>query len=50
MTQIEIFDMIVKKACDPRPMFIAWVHIRVGEVPSNVAVIINPVRSIGGVI
>jgi hypothetical protein len=42
--------MIVKRACDPIPSLITWVYIRVGEVPSSIAVIIIPVRSISGVI
>jgi hypothetical protein len=46
ITQIERSDVKVRRAIDPRPSLIAWVRIRVGEVPT-----INiPVRSISGVI
>jgi len=47
---MEIYDMIVKRAIDPIPLFITWVHIRVREVPSSIIVMIIPVRSISGVI
>jgi hypothetical protein len=39
--------MIVVRAIDPMPVLIAWVSIRVGEVPTT---IIIPVRSISGVV
>jgi hypothetical protein len=48
MTQIEMSDMIVRRAFDPIPLLIAWVHIRVREVPTTIN--IKPVRSISGVI
>jgi len=43
--------MTVRRAIDPMPSLIAWVSIRVGEVPWNtpIAEIITPVRSISGV-
>jgi hypothetical protein len=50
--------MIIKKTCDPIPFLIAWVRIRVREVPWSiiaVSIIIRikttiPVRSIRGFI
>jgi hypothetical protein len=48
MTQREIFDMNVWKACDSIPLLIAWVHIRVRKVPTSTIII--PVRSISGII
>jgi hypothetical protein len=42
--------MIVRRAIDPIPSLIAWVRIRVREVPRSSPVIIIPVRSISGVI
>jgi hypothetical protein len=44
--------MIFSRAYDPIPFLIAWVHVRVGEVPANTGIkkVIIPVRSISGVI
>jgi len=37
----------ISGAIDPMPSLIAWVHIRVGEVPRSTTI---PVRSISGII
>jgi hypothetical protein len=45
--------MKVRRAIDPIPSLIAWVRIRIREVPWNtgaVEVIIIPVRPISGII
>jgi len=48
MIQRERKEVKFYRAIDPIPSLIAWVHIRVREVPSSTIVI--PVRSIGGII